>query len=195
MLQTASAAADRTDWLNIGKKLSDALNNIDIVGISGEFARTLSNIITGALDLAIGFVENTKWNKLTSKLFDSLGAMLRNINWGGLVTRAFRLAGAAVAAKLTLAVTFVRKVWETIVTAFKSVASSINQKIEECGGWTIEGIYNGIKDALKNVGTWIIDHIFKPFIEGFCNAFGIASPSKVMADTSSTGCITLYLTV
>lgn len=182
VLQTASAAADRTDWLNIGKKLSDALNNIDIVGISGEFAHTLSNIITGALDLAIGFVENTKWNKLTSKLFDSLGAMLRNINWGGLVTRAFRLAGAAVAAKLTLAVTFVRKVWETIVTAFKSVASSINQKIEECGGWTIEGIYNGIKDALKNVGTWIIDHIFKPFIEGFCNAFGIASPSKVMAE-------------
>ena len=35
---------------------------------------------------------------------------------------------------------------------------------------------------MKNVGTWIVENIFNPFIEGFKNAFGIHSPSTVMAE-------------
>ncbi len=41
---------------------------------------------------------------------------------------------------------------------------------------------NGIADALKSIGQWIKEHIFQPFIDGFKKAFGIASPSKVMAE-------------
>lgn len=182
VLKTASAALDRTDFVGIGRKVSDALNNIDIVGIAGEFAHTLSSIISGALDLAVGLVEKTKWGKLPGKLFDSLGAMLRNIDWGGLVSKAFRLAGAAVGAKLALAVGLVRKVWDIIVSAYNSVKNYFSSKIEECGGNVVAGIFSGILDAFKNVGSWIYDHIFKPFITGFKNAFGIASPSKVMAE-------------
>lgn len=182
VLKTASTALDRTDFVGIGRKVSDALNNIDIVGIAGEFAHTLSSIISGALDLAVGLVEKTKWGKLPGKLFDSLGAMLRNIDWGGLVSKAFRLAGAAVGAKLALAVGLVRKVWDIIVSAYNSVKNYFSSKIEECGGNVVAGIFSGILDAFKNVGSWIYDHIFKPFITGFKNAFGIASPSKVMAE-------------
>ena len=182
VLKTASAALDRTDFVGIGRKVSDALNNIDIVGIAGEFAHTLSSIISGALDLAVGLVEKTKWGKLPGKLFDSLGAMLRNIDWGGLVSKAFSLAGAAVGAKLALAVGLVRKVWDIIVSAYNSVKNYFSSKIEECGGNVVAGIFSGILDAFKNVGSWIYDHIFKPFITGFKNAFGIASPSKVMAE-------------
>ena len=46
----------------------------------------------------------------------------------------------------------------------------------------VEGLYNGILDALKNVGIWIKENIFDPFIQGFKNAFGIHSPSTVMAE-------------
>lgn len=182
VLKTASSALDRTDFVNIGRKLSDALNNIDIVGIAGEFAHTLSSIVSSALDLAIGLVENTKWGALPGKLFDSLGAMLKNINWGALVKKAFELAGAAIGAKLALAVGLVRKVWDIITSAYKSLKNYFSQKIEECGGNVVKGIFKGITDAFSNVGTWIVDHIFKPFIEGFKKAFGIASPSKVMAE-------------
>lgn len=182
VLKTASSALDRTDFVNIGRKLSDALNNIDIVGIAGEFAHTLSSIVSSALDLAIGLVENTKWGALPGKLFDSLGAMLKNINWGALVKKGFELAGAAIGAKLALAVGLVRKVWDIITSAYKSLKNYFSQKIEESGGNVVKGIFKGITDAFSNVGTWIVDHIFKPFIEGFKKAFGIASPSKVMAE-------------
>ncbi len=43
-------------------------------------------------------------------------------------------------------------------------------------------MHNGITNALTNIGIWIYDHIFKPFIDGFKKAFGIASPSKVMKE-------------
>ena len=52
----------------------------------------------------------------------------------------------------------------------------------EDGKFTIKGLLNGIWEALKNIGQWIKEHIFQPFIDGFKKAFGIASPSKVMAE-------------
>ena len=52
----------------------------------------------------------------------------------------------------------------------------------EDGKFTIKGLLNGIADALKSIGQWIKEHIFQPFIDGFKKAFGIASPSKVMAE-------------
>ena len=56
------------------------------------------------------------------------------------------------------------------------------KKIEECGGNVVEGIFKGIVDGVKGIGTWIKQHIFDPFIDGFKNAFGIHSPSTVMAE-------------
>lgn len=56
------------------------------------------------------------------------------------------------------------------------------EKIEECGGNVVEGIFKGIGDAIANIGQWINDHIFQPFIDGFKSAFGIHSPSTVMAE-------------
>ena len=42
--------------------------------------------------------------------------------------------------------------------------------------------FKGIVDGVKGIGTWIKQHIFDPFIDGFKNAFGIHSPSTVMAE-------------
>lgn len=52
----------------------------------------------------------------------------------------------------------------------------------EIGGFIVEGMLNGILDSLKSIGLWIKEHIFDPFINGFRNAFGIHSPSTVMAE-------------
>lgn len=52
----------------------------------------------------------------------------------------------------------------------------------EIGGFIVEGMLNGILDSLKSIGSWVKEHIFEPFINGFKNAFGIHSPSTVMAE-------------
>ncbi|MBQ6206356.1 MAG: hypothetical protein IJK52_04675 [Oscillospiraceae bacterium] len=61
------------------------------------------------------------------------------------------------------------------------IASHWNE-LKEAGGNLIQGIWQGIKDAVANVGAWIKEHIFDPFINGFKKAFDIASPSKVMEE-------------
>ena len=55
-------------------------------------------------------------------------------------------------------------------------------KIEECGGDVVAGILKGIIDGMLGIGNWIVTNIFKPFIDGFKAAFGIHSPSTVMAE-------------
>ena len=44
------------------------------------------------------------------------------------------------------------------------------------------GILKGIVDGLINISVWIVEHIFLPIIDGFKAAFGIHSPSTVMAE-------------
>ena len=69
-----------------------------------------------------------------------------------------------------------------IADGIESAKEYFQDKIEEAGGNVVEGIFNGIIDALKNIGKWIYEHIFEPFMEGFKKAFDINSPSKVMAE-------------
>ena len=57
--------------------------------------------------------------------------------------------------------------------------------LEEPGKAIFDGILNGITGAIKAIGgffKWIDEHIFAPFIKGFKDAFGIDSPSKVIAE-------------
>jgi len=55
----------------------------------------------------------------------------------------------------------------------------------QCGGNIVLGILKGILDGLVGIATWVFDNIFIPFINGFKTAFGIHSPSTVMAEQGS----------
>ena len=70
---------------------------------------------------------------------------------------------------------FIKDAWEDVVKWWKDTAF-------EDGKFTMEGLLNGIWEKLKDIGTWIKEHIFQPFIDGFKKAFGIHSPSTVMAE-------------
>ena len=63
----------------------------------------------------------------------------------------------------------------------KRIKNWIDRYIQNAGGNIIQGLFNGIINALVNVGGWIYRNIFQPFIDGFKSAFGIHSPSTVMA--------------
>lgn len=164
-------AINNFDWVGTGLAISEFINNafqtIDFVNIG----QTLSDGVKGVLDLGITTLENTDWGLVGEKVWDGLSA----VDWIGIADRFFELIGAAFGGLAAFIGGFIS---DAVADAKKYFQS----KIEECGGNVVKGIFKGIKDAIVGIGTWIKDHIFKPFMEGFQNAFGIHSPSTVMAE-------------
>lgn len=157
-------AIQNIKWFEIGAEIANALNAIDWISLFANFAKTVSVALAGALDFAIGFVKT----------------LITNTDWNGLVSKAFELLGAAIAGATSLGKELVMTIWDLLEFSWNSTVSRFNTFIEDAGGNIIEGLWNGIKNALKNVGSWIKQNIFDPFITGFKNAFGIKSPSTEM---------------
>ena len=181
-IATLRSAITTFDWASLGKGIADAIDNIDWVGLLSDLAGGISDILKAALDLLIGFAENLDWGKLGRDLWNGLIGIITNIDWGGIISKAFRLLGAALGGCVSLIVEFCKELWESLKAGFESTKSYFNKYIEEAGGNVVQGIWNGIVNALKNVGNWIVENIWNPFIEGFKNAFGIHSPSTKMAE-------------
>ena len=106
---------------------------------------------------------------------------MTNIDWSSVVSNAFNLLGAVIAASGLLIVGLAKSTWERLKSGFDSTKNYFDKYIESAGGNIIQGLFNGIINALVNVGGWIYRNIFQPFIDGFKSAFGIHSPSTVMA--------------
>ncbi len=181
-IATLRRAITTFDWAALGKGVADGINSIDWVGILSDLAAGMSDVLKGALDLLIGFAENLDWAKLGSDLWNSLIGIVTSIDWSDIIAKAFRLLGAALAGAVSLIIGFAKSLWESLKSAFESTKNYFATYIDEAGGNVIQGLLNGIWNGIKNIGTWIKDKIFTPFINGFKNAFGIHSPSTVMAE-------------
>ena len=182
LFESLQQAVRNIQWREIGADISNALNSIDWVGLFGELAQTVSDALIGLLDLACSVVETLDRGKLGSDLWNSLVALVTNIDWNGLVSRAFELVGAVIGGATALVVELCLAIWDSLKNGWNSTKSYFDGFIEEAGGNIIQGLWNGIINALKNVGNWIVENIFNPFINGFKAAFGIASPSTVMEE-------------
>lgn len=180
-LGTLRTAIQEIDWKAIGQDVSDFLNGIDWVGIISDLAGLVSDVLVGAGDLLCGFVEELDWGKLASDLWNSLVGLITNIDWSKLIANAFELLGALLSASAQIWVSFTTTIADGISNALTNVITKIQSDIEACGGNVIEGLKKGISDAFSNIWQWIKDNIFYPFIDGFCSAFGIHSPSREMA--------------
>jgi len=160
-----------TDWGGLGRSLADGLNGA-VAGIDWALlAQTVSAYVIGLLSAIIGFIEQTDWQQIGH----SVVTFVTNIDWSGLATALFRGIGAAIGGIGAF-------LWGVISDGIAAAKEFFAANIEEMGGDIVGGILLGIGKALVGIGTWIVDHIFKPFIEGFKNAFGIHSPSTVMAE-------------
>lgn len=180
VLEGAYEAVATVDWEKLGSKVADALNSIRWPEIFADLTTLLSGLLGGVFDLLIGFVENFDFFKLGENLWNSLVAVFTSIDYSGLVSRFFELLGAAFAGAISLAAGLISTAWDTIVSGFNSVKSYFQKQIEEVGGNIIQGIFNGIIEAMKNVGTWIKDNIATPFVDGIKSVFGIQSPATLM---------------
>ena len=160
------------DWKHFGKAIGDGLTSF-IKNIDWKaFGDTLSSEIKGIFDTITGFFETFDWSVVIDGLLD----FIQGFDWNGVSDAIFKALGSACASLVNLGMVIGEKINE----ALDNAKNFFKEKIEECGGNVVEGIFKGISDALANIGQWINDHIFQPFIDGFKSAFGIHSPSTVM---------------
>ena len=148
----------------------------------GQFATKLSQCIKGALDRVSQTLQNTDWGKVGSAIINGIFDFLKNFDWAGTFTSLFSAVGSILGASARLITTIASGIGEVIGKGVENAKNYFKKKIEECGGNVVEGIFKGIKDAILGIGTWIKNNIFQPFIDGFKKAFGIHSPSTVMAE-------------
>ena len=158
------------DWSNFGIALSSGVNGL-VQNVEWETAAsTFSTGIKGILDSISTFIENTEWQNLGKKI----ASFFATIDWPGISRSTFRAIGSALGGLSAF-----------IVGLFGDAVAGAKQFIighfAESGKWTWQGFKQGVLDAFSGIGKWINDNIYQPFIKGFKNAFGIHSPSTVMA--------------
>lgn len=168
---TIGESARTFKWSDFGKNLAAGVNQtIADFDWAGNGAR-IGDLAKGLLDTISTFLEQTDWRKLG----ESIRTFVVSIDWTGIVNelvRGFRAAAGALGALIG----------GLIGDAIKDAKKYFQKKAEECGGSLWKGVLKGILDAIMNVAVWIKKNICDPLMKGFRNAFGIHSPSTVMAE-------------
>lgn len=162
------------DWKKFGQAIADTINGL-FEGFDWKtVGKTFSEGIGAILDTVTGFISNLEWENI----IDAIILYFQGLDFSRVASSIFELLGATLGSLVNLNEVIGEKIGEAV----DSAKQYFEDKIEECGGNVAEGILKGIGDIFKNIGQWIHDNIFQPFIEGFKNAFGIHSPSTVMAE-------------
>ena len=158
-------------WKSFGDAIANSINGAVSTLEWAKIGQTISGAVKGLLDLLIAAIEGTDWKAVG----ESLKEVIVNIDWNGIADRLFELLGAAIGGLAAFLTGLIGDAWTSVVNWWHDVAY-------EDGKFTITGLLNGIVDVLSNIAQWIYDHIFRPFFDGFRKAFGIHSPSTVMAE-------------
>lgn len=206
-LEFAYGFLKNLDFTNIGKKLAEGFNglvegiNFDTLGrllmrkqtaffdtLIGFFenldwkqlGQSISNFFTGALNELTEWARDVDWFKLATDLWFGFKEMIGEIDFDTIASDLFELFGIALGA----AVSFLSA---PILDIVQSISDYFLQFIEDENGdghfgadEIINGICEGIVNALEGIGQWIKENIFDPFMKGIKEAFGIASPAKEM---------------
>lgn len=160
-----------TDWRSLGESLGTSLSNALMSIDWAQAGQTVGEAFKAFFNFLAETLENIDWYGLGQKVKE----FLVNIDWNGVADAFFEAFGAAIGG-------FAAFIWGLIEEAWNNVVQWWRDTAYEDGEFTIQGLLEGIVDALTNIGNWIYEHIFEPFIEGFRNAFGIHSPSTVMSE-------------
>lgn len=207
-VQTAYWFLKTADFKNLGNHvaefLNSALSEIDFTFVG----RLLVRRFTAGLDFLRGALGGLNW-KLVGKsfgdffrgAFNEMQEWIAGIDWSGaahalwqntkdciagidfasLAQSFFKLLGTAMGAAVSFIATIVSDIWKDITGYFQKYLTNDDGTKKTGIDW-VKGICKGIVEGVKSIGTWIYDNVFKPFIDGFKSAFGIHSPSTVMAE-------------
>ena len=171
LAETLKQKVAEGDWKGVGSLVANKVNSIFSKIDTRQLASDLSGKVVNALNVVIGFIQGIDWQMLGNKV----AQFITGIDWSGLTKALFEGIGSALGALAGF-------IWGIIEVAWGSVVDWWFENAYEDGEFTMSGLLNGIWEGICNIGTWIKDNIFKPFIDGFCKAFGIHSPSTVMKE-------------
>lgn len=161
-------------WVEMGEHIATSISTFFQTFRWADAGEALSTFVIGILDFLITVVQETDWASFVQGIVDCIEA----VDWIGLAGKIFTLLSSALGVAFGALANFIGTLIADGVTAAKEYFQG---KIEECGGNVVDGIFKGIIDAMKAVGTWVQNNVFKPFMDAFKSAFGIHSPSTVMA--------------
>lgn len=171
LVSTVNGAVTTFDWRRAATALAQGLNSAVQNMDWAKAGATLSESVKGLLRGIVTLIEEFDWHQLGA----GIAKMVTSIDWNGIADLLFEGLGAALGGLGAFLHGLIEDAWDDAVDWWHDVAFKDGQ-------FTIEGLLDGIVKAIKGIGKWIKDHIFTPFINGFKNAFGIHSPSKVMAE-------------
>ena len=159
------------DWGNLGTKIGESINGLFSEIDWTKAGSTLGEAVKGLLDLFIKAIEETDWQQIGNSVAKFIGG----IDWSGIVNRLFEGIGAALGGLSAFLIGLIEYAWGSVVDWWHEVAF-------EDGQFTIQGLLDGIWSIAQNIGKWLMENVVNPFIDGFKEAFGINSPSTVMAE-------------
>jgi len=90
------------------------------------------------------------------------------------------LASSIVTAISTAIGALLGEAWKAITNLFKKPDGDTT--VETFGEGAVTDFLDGILNACKNIGSWIDENVITPFLKGWRDALGIASPSTVMEE-------------
>jgi phage-related protein len=165
------------------------LDNINFLQIGRQYAGLISDAIKGLLDTVISFLQTANWQNVGTTIWTGITSAIAYV-WGlitgydylGIISRVFELLGSALGAAAALIEGLGKAIWEGLKQAWTKTLEYFEGFKDEAGGDIWQGLLDGIVNAAVGIYEFFRDKIVKPFIEGFKRAFGIASPSTVMAE-------------
>lgn len=164
-------AVSTFDWKAAASALAEGINSAIETIDWAKVGQTFSDAVKGLLQFLVTLIEEIDWYQLGKGVADAIA----NVDWEGIVELIAEGIGAALGGLGAF-------IWGLIEDAWNGVIEWWHEVAFEDGQFTIEGLLEGIWEAIENIGTWVKEHIVDPFVEGFKKAFGIHSPSTVMME-------------
>ena len=143
--------------------------------------KSVGDAFRGAFDEMQEWIAGIDWSNAAHALWKNMKDCIAGIDFASLAQSFFKLLGTALGAAVSFIATFVSDIWKDITGYFQKYITNDDGTKKTGIDW-VKGICKGIVEGVKSIGTWIYDNVFKPFLDGFKSAFGIHSPSTVMAE-------------
>lgn len=199
---------ESVDWekmgSNVGSVLSGAIgfalglvlsiDPVTLIQSANEFLTGLFNSLsTGIQEMDWALIGKDLCDFFITGLLVALGVMNPALAIIGMIfapggtdmaKSAAEFAGSAVGALSAAFLGLVARLLSIGQDIWWSIKDGLDEYVDWEGtpGEIIEGLFQGIKDAIVGVGTWIYNNIWVPFRDGFKEAFGIHSPSTKMKE-------------
>ena len=188
VLEFLNNALTGIDWQGVGNAIMDALNGIDWDTMGEDLGKILGNLFVAAADLLTGIIEDLP--DLIEGLTNGLWAAIESVPWGEVSRATFELLGAALGALAKSGLNSILRQVQMIENFCQSVQDYFSQYFSwgDAPNEIINGLFQGINDALSDINNWIVENIFLPFMDGFNDAFGISgkNASTILEESGMT---------